>query len=217
MELVRPGMVIGLGTGSTAREFVLALAEKVGEGLDIVGIPSSRDTEQLALAKGIPLVTFADRERADLTVDGADEVDPEFNLIKGLGGALVREKILASASASMAVIVDDSKMVERLGVRAPVPVEVIRFGAHPCQRRLEALGAAVTLRSTEAGPFVSDNGNYVLDARFEEIPDAAALEAEINCIPGVVDNGLFVGLAEVVVVGTGEGARVMRRGEGPGA
>lgn len=215
LELIRDGMVLGLGTGTTARFFVRALAEEVKKGLGVVGIPSSRDTEELARSLKVPLATLDEHAEVDLTVDGADEVDPDFNLIKGLGGALVREKILAASSRSMAVIVDSSKLTETLGSLAPIPVEVIPYGTGLCKRRLEGMGAAVSLRTTGKGPFVSDNGNHLLDARFEGIPDPAALERDINAIPGVVDNGLFVGIAQTVIVGTQEGATVRNKGEGP--
>ncbi|MCZ6602395.1 MAG: ribose-5-phosphate isomerase RpiA, partial [Planctomycetota bacterium] len=162
---------------------------------------------------GIPLSTLEEHGNVDLTVDGADEVDPSFNLIKGLGGALVREKILASASRGMVVIVDSSKMTDRLGSRSPVPVEVIPYGVAPCRRKLEEMGASVALRLAGSAPFVTDNGNQVLDARFEQILDPAALESQINDIPGVVGNGLFIGMADTVIVGTEEGATVKRKGD----
>lgn len=215
IDLVRDGMVIGLGTGSTAWRFIEALAAQVKKGLSVEGIPSSKETERLARSLGITLVSLDEKPETDLTVDGADEVDPEFNLIKGRGGAFVREKILASASKVMAVIVDSSKLKDRLGTDAPVPVEVVPYGAGTTRRRLEELGARVTSRKGKDGPFVSDNGNRILDARFERIEDAGLLEREINSIPGVVDNGIFTGLADIVVVGTEDGATIRRKENGP--
>ena len=211
LELVREGMVLGLGTGSTAEHFVRALGEAVGRGLSVRGVPSSRATEALARSLRIPLATLDEVGEVDLTVDGADEVDPDFNLIKGRGGALVREKILAAASGELAIVIDPSKWTDRLGKICPVPVEVIPYGLRPCRKSLEALGAGVTLRQTEDRVYVTDNGNQILDARFAEIPDPARLEREINAIPGVVDNGIFAGMARTVIIGTKEGAEVRRK------
>lgn len=211
LDLVHPGTVVGLGTGSTARYFVEALGERVAAGLDIRAVPSSAGTEQLARAAGIPIVGLDEVEGVALTVDGADEVDPDLRLIKGRGGAFVREKILAAASRQVVIIVDRSKVVDRLGGAHPVPVEVVRFGLHPCRRAIEAMGAEVSLRRAGEEPYISDNGNPVLDARFPGIPDPAALEREINTLPGVVDNGLFVDLATTIIVGSDEGVEVRRK------
>jgi ribose 5-phosphate isomerase A len=204
-------MVLGLGTGSTAACFVQALGEAVHKGLKITGIPSSKRTEELARSLHIPLVGLDDVDAIDLSVDGADEVDPGFHLIKGGGGALVREKILASISRSLAIIVDPSKIVECLGKAFPLPVEVIPYGEPVCRRALESLGAEVTRREG----FVTDNGNLILDCKFDGIPDPALMEARINAISGVVDNGLFVGMAQTVIIGREDGAEVLRKGQGP--
>jgi ribose 5-phosphate isomerase A len=206
-ELVQDGMVIGLGTGSTAAFAVQALAERYRHGLRFVGIPTSERTAAQATAAGIPLTTFADRLQIDLTIDGADEVERgTLNLIKGLGGALLREKIVAAASRHLAIIVDGSKLVDRLGGRVPVPVEVIPFGLEPTQAALEVLGAAVQLRLVPAGePFVTDGGNRILDCRFGAIADPACLEQRIGRIVGVVESGLFVGRADSVFVADAAG------------
>lgn len=212
-ELVEDGMVLGLGTGSTAQLMLAALAARVNEGLKVRGVPTSIDTMELARHLGIPLTTLDDDLALDLTLDGADEVDPEFRLIKGLGGALLREKVVASASRRVAIMVDEGKLVKKLGSKAPLPVEVVRFAWRPAQERLKALGCEPVLRRTPEGePFVTDNGNLVLDARFAHgVEQPEELERAVNNIPGVVENGLFLGLATEVVVGTPAGARVERK------
>ncbi|MEM2870355.1 MAG: ribose-5-phosphate isomerase RpiA [Thermoplasmata archaeon] len=216
--LVRDGMVVGLGTGSTARHAILALGERVREGLRIVGVPTSLESERLARECGIPLTTLDEHPEIDVTIDGADEVDPRLNLVKGLGGALLREKLVALATRREVIVVDGSKLVERLGTRAPVPVEVVRFGHTLTARRLAALGCAPALRmagggSAAGGPYVTDNGNLIYDCRFAGIPDPARLERELRAVPGVVESGIFVGLAHLVIVASAEGVREIRRPE----
>ena len=218
LELVDDGMIVGLGTGSTTRHFVQGLGERVADGLKIRGIPSSITTETLARSVGIPLVGLDEVTTVDITVDGADEIDPSFHLVKGGGGALLREKILARCSARLVIIADGSKRVDRLGAAFPIPVEVVPFGLGPARRGLEALGATVTIRGSEALPFQTDNHNYILDAKFAEAgADPAALDRAINDLPGVVDNGLFVGMADTVIIGSGDGAAVQERPARPRA
>lgn len=213
-EFVEDGNVVGLGTGSTAAFAVKRLGERVAEeGLKIQGIPTSEDTMRLAGHVGIPLVTLDDVDRVDVTIDGADEVDPRLDLIKGLGGALLREKVVASVTARQVIIVDESKMVQRLGEKAPLPVEVVRFAVPVVKRALEGRGWQPTLRMKGDEAFITDNGNHVLDVRFPNgLPDARELEREVNNMPGVVDNGLFLGLTWKVVVGRDDGStRVVDR------
>lgn len=202
VELVEDGMVVGLGTGSTAAFAVEALGRRHREGLRFLGIPTSERTAAQARAAGIPLTTFAEHRVIDLTIDGADEVERgTLNLIKGLGGALLREKIVAAASRRLAIVVDDAKLVDRLGTQAPVPVEVIAFGLEATQAHLEVLGASVKLRRAPSGePFVTDSGNRILDCQFAPISDPARLEERIARIVGVVESGLFICRADPVFV-----------------
>lgn len=210
VDLVEDGMVLGLGTGSTAAFAVRKLGERVRGGLRVRGLPTSEATRRLAEAEGIPLVTFADVTRLDLTLDGADEFDPQLNLIKGGGGALFREKIVAAASSRLAIFADASKRVPKLG-RFPLPVEVNPFGWQATAARIEALGAQVTLRGGPEEPFVTDNHGYVLDCAFGAIADPAALEQQLRAITGIAVTGLFVGMASVVFVSDGEHVEVLRR------
>lgn len=207
VELVQDGMVVGLGTGSTAAFAVDALARRHRQGLKFIGIPTSERTAARARDAGLPLTSFAAHRQIDLTIDGADEVERgTLNLIKGLGGALLREKIVAAASRHLAIIVDGVKLVDRLGTRAPVPVEVIAFGLEPTQAALEALGASVRLRLSPAGePFVTDSGNRILDCSFGPIADPARLEERIRRVVGVVECGLFISRADPVFVADASG------------
>jgi ribose 5-phosphate isomerase A len=202
VELVEDGMVIGLGTGSTAAFAVEALARRHRQGLHFLGIPTSERTAAQARAAGIPLTSFAQHRQIDLTIDGADEVERgTLNLIKGLGGALLREKIVAAASRRLAIVVDGSKLVDRLGTHSPVPAEVVAFGLEATQAALEVLGASARLRLSQAGdPFVTDNGNRILDCSFGSIADPARLEERIRHIVGVVESGLFISRADPVFV-----------------
>lgn len=210
---VMSGMHLGLGTGKAANAFVHALAERVHSGLDVVGVPTSEATRTLAEALGIPLTTLDHAGQLNLTVDGADEVDLQMNLIKGLGGALIREKIVAASSHRLVIVVGEEKLVSRLGVKTPLPVEVVPFGLPLCTKRLAALGCEPALRviKTDANrPFLTDNGNYILDCKFTAIDEPARLDAAILEIPGVVGSGLFVGMAECVLVQHGSDVRIFK-------
>lgn len=207
-ELVRDGMVVGLGTGSTVHFTLERLAERVrGERLALRCVPTSLDTERKARSLGMPLVALDEIESIDLTIDGADEIDARFDMIKGGGGALLREKVVAELSKREVIVVDRSKVVERLGVRFALPVEVVPFARAAVARRIAALGAAWTLRMRDGQEAVlTDNGNQILDCRFTGgIADAVALERALDEIPGVVESGLFVGLAHVLVIGADDG------------
>lgn len=207
IDLVKDGMIVGLGTGSTANHAIEGLGRRVGAGLRIKGVATSKATEQLARKVGVPITTLEQVGEVDLTIDGADEVDPSFNLIKGMGGALLREKIVAFASKQEVIIVDDSKLVEILGKRSPLPVEVVPFGHTKTRDALESLGCKASLKGGSA-PFFTDNGNLIYECRFEGIEDAEMLEAEIDLIPGVVESGLFIDLATTVVVASAKGVEV---------
>jgi ribose 5-phosphate isomerase A len=206
-ELVRDGMVVGLGTGSTAAFALEALVRRYRQGLRFVGISTSEQTAAQATALGIPLTSFTPHRQIDLTIDGADEVERgTLNLIKGLGGALLHEKIVGSNSRRLAIIVDGAKLVDRLGTRAPVPIEVVAFGLEATQTRLEALGADTRMRVTAAGePFVTDSGNRILDCDFGPIADPARLDQRIRQVVGVVESGLFIGWAGPVFVADAAG------------
>jgi ribose 5-phosphate isomerase A len=217
LDFVRPGMRLGLGTGSTAAHFVDLLAEKVKAGLDVVGVPTSEATRAQAERAGVPLATLDDEPELDLAVDGADEIDPELNLIKGGGGALLREKIVASASRDMIVIADGSKWVGRLG-RFPLPIEVVDFGLGATKKAIAAVVSEhgcpgpIRLRHKPDGHvFVTDQGHLLLDAGLGSIPDARKLAQGLSRIPGVVDHGLFIGLARRAVLAGSEGVRVIER------
>jgi ribose 5-phosphate isomerase A len=208
-EYVEDSMVVGLGTGSTVEWTIRRLGEMVQEGMKIIGIPTSIRSEKLALELGIPLSTLLEHPKIDLTIDGADEVDPNLNLIKGLGGALTREKIVASCSKKEIIVVDDSKIVDNLGTKAPVPVEVIQFAWNTCKSSLQNLDSEPELRMSGQENYVTDNNNYVLDCRFKAITNPKTLELQINNIPGVIENGLFVDLTDIVIVATPDGIRTL--------
>jgi len=212
-EFVTDGMKVGLGTGSTVHYTLLALGRMVREeGLDIVGVPTSVSTERTSREVGIPLGDLDELGRLDMTIDGADEVDPHLNLIKGLGGALVREKIVAAHTREMVIIVDSSKMVEVLGTRSPLPVEVFKMGHKRLHTALADLGCAPALRMADDGsPFFSDNGNHIFDCRFERIHRPHDIEMEINNVVGVVENGLFLDMATRVVVASSSGVFIKER------
>ncbi len=201
-------MVVGLGTGSTVQFTLFELADRIRrEKLSIRGVPTSLDTERTARELEIPLVGLASVSTIDAAIDGADEIDPRFHMIKGGGGALLREKVVASLSKEIVIAVDRSKLVERLGIRFLLPVEVVPFARSAVARRLRQLGATPTVRMRNGGEsYLTDNGNEILDCKFEGgISDPAELERRINLIPGVVENGLFVGLAKVLVIGGEDG------------
>lgn len=217
LEFVRPGMRLGLGTGSTARHFIELLGERVRAGLDVVAVPTSETTRSDAERCGIPLTTLDDTPELDMTVDGADEIAPDLSLIKGGGGALLREKIVAAASARMVVIADTSKWVPMLGAY-PLPIEVIPFGLGATRRAIEAATAAAAapapalLRQGKDGhAFVTDCGHWILDVTLQRIPDPAALAGRLSVIPGVVEHGLFIGLAQAAVLAGEDGVRVVER------
>jgi len=211
VKFVRDGMVVGLGSGSTASIAIRLLGDKVRQGWKIVGVPTSRESEELGRSVGIPIGELKDHHVVDVTIDGADEVDPNLDLIKGLGGALVREKIVASATKMEIIIVDESKMVSYLGQKAPLPVEIVKFASESTMRRLAKFGCVPKLREKNGLAFVTDNGNLIADCRFAKIEDPKKLESELNLLPGVVDNGLFVGLAHKVVVASKDGVRTIDR------
>ena len=210
--LVEDGMVVGLGTGSTASLILEPLAARIRQGLRITGIPTSERTAEQARGLGIPLSTLADHARVDLTIDGADEVEIRtLNLIKGRGGALLREKIVASASVRLVIVADESKLVDRLG-RGAVPIEVVPFGWQATARRIASLGASAALRlGPDGAAFVTDGGHYILDCAFGPIASAGSLDRELNGIVGVVEHGLFLGLAHQVGVGRAGGVEVLAR------
>jgi ribose 5-phosphate isomerase A len=214
LTYVRSGMVVGLGSGSTSAYFVDLLGQEMRAGAlqEIVGVPTSSATEEQARALGIPLSTLADQPRLDLAVDGADEVDPDLNLIKGLGRALLWEKIVEIHADRLLVIVDESKLVERLG-RGPLPVEVVPFGLEAHLRWLNTLGCRAELRLEDDGsPIVTDNGNFMVLLRFPEgINDAYALARTLADRPGIVEHGLFLDMAHEVIVADPQGTRVLRR------
>jgi len=208
--LVCDGDVVGLGTGSTAYFAVVALGERVKAGLKIIGIPTSVHTADLARQLGIPLTTLDEHPEIDITIDGADEVDPKLNLIKGGGGALLREKVVASASKKMVVVADSTKVVPVLG-KFPLPVEIIDFARTVIEKKIAALGATTKLRTKSDGkPFVTDEGHHILDCSFGQIADPPALARELSGMPGVVEHGLFIGLAKLVVVGRGASVEEIR-------
>ena len=210
-SLVADGQVVGLGTGRAAAAFIQALAERVRGGLRVRGVPTSEASAILARELGITLVSLNEVEALDLTVDGADEVDPQLNLIKGYGGALVREKIVAAASRKLVILVGEEKLVPALGTRGKIPVEALPFGLAATSRHLLALGLKSQQRITDGKPLVTDNGNVILDCATGPIARPAELEAAIRAIPGVVGTGLFLGMAELVLVQRGERTDELQR------
>lgn len=217
MDFVRPGMRLGLGTGSTAKHFVDLVGEAVAGGLDVICVPTSEATRQQAESLSIPLTDLDATPELDLTVDGADEFDPALRLVKGGGGALLREKIVAAASGRMIVITDGSKKVENLG-RFPLPVEVTPFGlgatlraVDEAARACQTFGRLVLRRRADGSPFVTDGGHYIIDGHFGSIPDPDALSARLFAVPGVMEHGLFIGLARTVICA--EGAEIRLYGE----
>lgn len=216
LKHVQEGMRLGIGTGSTAEEFVRLLAEKVQSGFQIIGVPTSERTEKLCNELGVPLTTLDETPHLDLTIDGADEVDSDLSLIKGGGGALLREKIVAAASDSMVIIADQSKVVDTLG-QFPLPIEVNRFGLGATMRAIEkaatqcGLAGAFVLRLQGGSPFVTDGGHYIVDASFGRIPDPENLSSALFSIPGVVEHGLFIGLARAAIIAGPDGIRTINR------
>ncbi|MBU9724305.1 MULTISPECIES: ribose-5-phosphate isomerase RpiA [Bacillaceae] len=205
VEHVKDGMLLGLGTGSTVYWSILKLGDLVKKGLNIKGVPTSTNTEKLAINLGIPLVSLSSINQLDLTIDGADEANRNFELIKGGGGALLREKMVASISRRFITVIDDTKMVTDLG-EFPLPVEIIQFGWELTLKQVSELGSKPKLRMDNNAPFITDNGNYILDCYFGKIQDANGLKNTLNMIPGVVENGLFVNMADTIIIGNKNGS-----------
>lgn len=212
LEHVRDGNVVGLGTGSTARHLILGLGERVRAGLRITGVPTSQATAELARESGIPLVETDDEWKIDVAIDGADQVDPQLNLIKGGGGALLKEKIVAAAARRFIVVVDHTKRVAVLGHPMPLPIEVIPFGWGSTARQLEALGGRAVLRQQRGRPYRTEAGHYIVDLHLDRIDDPAGLEQRLNGVPGVVETGLFVNRTDLLIVGTPNGVEVKAPG-----
>jgi ribose 5-phosphate isomerase A len=210
MEFVQDGQILGLGTGSTVHHFLTALGQRVQQGLRVRGVPTSQATAVYARQLGIPLLSNEEPWDIDVAVDGADQVDPRLNLIKGGGGALLREKIVAKAAQQFIVIVDQAKQVARLGLPFPLPVEIVPFGWRTTQRHLENLGWLSPLRQKAGQPLLTDNGNYIIDLHIPEIANPSALELSLNQIPGVVECGLFVMMTSLVITGTDDGPLLTR-------
>jgi len=211
LRFVKDGQVVGLGSGSTAAYFIQLLGEQVKNGLRIRGIPTSEHSREQAASLGIPLTTLDEYQQIDVTVDGADEVDPQLRMIKGGGGALLREKIVASVTKQLVIVVDATKRVPVLG-KFPLPVEVIKFAQAVVKKKIEALGAAVGLRlGADGKPFLTDENNHILDCRFGQIPDAEGLARRLSDMPGVVEHGLFIGMASLVLVADGSKIVELRR------
>jgi ribose 5-phosphate isomerase A len=216
-RFVRSGMRLGLGSGSTAAKMLDALGERLASGAlaDVAGVPTSAATAASCAELGIPLLTLEEAGELDLVIDGADEIDPRLDLIKGLGGAHLREKVVAAAAREMVVVADETKIVGRLGERAPLPVEVITFALPVAERLLRGLGWEPELRVDDDRPFVTDEGNRILHCRREEWVDTEALAADISQVPGVVAHGFFLGFASAAVVATREGVQELRRPTSP--
>jgi ribose 5-phosphate isomerase A len=211
IEFIQDGQIVGLGTGSTAKYAIEGIAAKVREGFKVTGVPTSLATERMAQELGIPLTSLNEVPAVDITIDGADEVDGSLNMIKGGGGALTREKLVALASTKRVIIVDDRKLVSTLGESWPVPVEVLEFAWTRSAMMLNALGCTSELRRRGAEAFETDNGNYILDCRFESFGDLAEMEKSIKLIPGVIECGLFLGIADVLVIGYDDRVEVRER------
>jgi ribose 5-phosphate isomerase A len=213
VDEIESGMIVGLGTGSTAAPMVDELGRRLRSGQlgQIIAVPTSEKTARQAESLHIPLATLNEQPRIDLTIDGADEIDPQVDLIKGLGGSLLREKIVAAASARMIIIADQRKLVDRLGSRSPLPVEVIPFAERPVTDFLRSLGSRPVKRYVEDEVFITDEGNILLDCHFGELPDPFRLSQTIIAQPGVVDHGLFLGMATMAIVATDAGIKTLRR------
>lgn len=214
LKHIEEGMIVGLGTGSTIEYTLRKLGHMVRDGFKIKGIPTSIHTKRIAKEENIPLTNLDENPIIDVTIDGADEVDSNLSLIKGGGGALVREKIIAFNSKRVIIVIDDSKIVKALGIDFPLPVEVVKFGWTSTKKTLEEFGCEVELREIMKGePYITDNGNYILDCDFLRIEKPEQLEIDINLIPGVVDNGLFINLVDEVIVGGKQGVLTLNKEE----
>ncbi len=211
LETIKDGMIVGLGSGSTASLFIRELGARVQSGLRVRGIPSSEDSRKLAEELRVPLTTLVEQPRIDVTVDGADEVSDSLDLTKGLGGALVREKIVAHASNRVIIVVDESKLVDKLGRKAPIPVEVIPLAAPLVQAQLKRWGGDAQPREKDGKLFVSDNGNWILDWRYGPVDQPAVLEKQLKSLTGVVDSGIFANVASLVIAATSTGIRKLPR------
>ncbi len=209
-QFIRDGMVVGLGTGSTAKHMIWALGEKVRAGMNVRGVPTSQETAALAKQAGIPLLESDNRWEIDVAIDGADQVDPQFNLIKGGGGALLKEKIVAASAKQFIVVVDHTKQVPVLGGSFPLPIEVVPFGWGSTAREIELLTKGrLVLRERHSAPFLTEAGHFIVDVYLDRIAQPSELETALNLIPGVVETGLFVGRTDVLIVGTPQGVRTV--------
>ncbi len=211
LEFINDGQVVGLGTGTTAKFAIEGLGRLVREGLSVRGVPTSVTTERMARELGIPLIDFNNVSEIHITLDGADQVDPDFNMIKGGGGALTREKLVALASAKRVIMLDESKLVSKLGTSRSLPVEVLPFAWSFSARLLGELDCVANLRQQQGAPFLTDNGNYILDCDFGLIEDPAALEKRIKLLPGVIESGLFIGVADALVIGLSDRVEIRER------
>ncbi|MCK5300616.1 MAG: ribose-5-phosphate isomerase RpiA [Thermoplasmatales archaeon] len=208
-DYIENGMIIGLGTGSTVDYALRKIGKMVNEGIKIKGIPTSFRTKKIAIEEKIPLTSLDDNPEIDITIDGADEVDSELRLIKGGGGALTREKMIAYYSKKVIIIIDETKVVKMLGIDFSLPVEVVKFGWTLTKNKLKEFNCNVELRKIMNNPYITDNSNYIIDCEFDRIKDPEQLEIDINNIPGVVENGLFIGLADEIIVGSKQGIKTL--------
>jgi ribose 5-phosphate isomerase A len=204
---VREGFLVGLGSGTTVAYAIQKIGKKIRQGLQVLGVPTSHQALMLAVSYSIPLTTLDEHPKLDLAIDGADQVDGELNLIKGMGGALMREKVVASAAKQFVVVADETKLVEKLGTNQPIPVEVLPFALSTVVARVEDLGGKAVLREGErkVGPVVTDNGNFILDVTFGAVDDLTKLDVAVKSIPGVLETGLFLGMADIVYLGKQDG------------
>jgi len=213
-KLVQDGSVVGLGSGSTVAYAIQEIGRRIREeGLKVLGIPTSYQASMLAVENGIPLTTLNEHPKPDLAIDGADQIDPQLNLIKGMGGALTQEKVVGSAARRLVIVADETKMVEKLGTNQPVPVETLSFALTPVMLKIQEMGGKPLLREGKGkvGPVVTDNGNFILDVDFGPITEPKELNLKLKSIPGVIETGLFIGLADTVYVGTPTTVRRLRR------
>jgi ribose 5-phosphate isomerase A len=204
---VREGFLVGLGSGTTIAYAIQEIGKKIRQGLQVLGVPTSHQALMLAVSYGIPITTLDEHPKLDLAIDGADQVDGELNLIKGMGGALMREKVVASAAKQFVIVADETKLVEKLGTNQPIPVEVLPFALSTVVARVEDLGGKPVLREgkRKIGPVVTDNGNFILDVMFGAVDDLTKLDVAVKSIPGVLETGLFLGMADVVYLGKQDG------------